>query len=45
MFEHELGDHPLGLRKESCLQGIRVLICLALLKLLTVMKMYLMGDV
>ena len=44
MLEHELGDDPLSLSQHSSLRKIRASIHPAPLKLLTVMKMYLMGK-
>ena len=45
MLKHELADHSLGLRKQSCLKRIKVAIHPVSSKVLTVMKMYLPGDV
>ena len=45
MFKHELGDHPLGLRKQPCLKRIEVAIRSMSSKVLTVIKMYLPDDV
>ena len=45
MFKHKLSDHPLALRKQSCLGEIRVVIHSSVPKILTVMKMYLIDDI